>query len=195
MSVSFHAKTRRRKGRRRSLNSCPLLEKKGYNILDKNSQRVERSNMRILFATDGAKQSDAAIEMLKNFALSDGDEIKVISVVDMAIPMAIDIYGGYLPDTGELEKTARENAQKLLERAQERIGSHFGGTNLAISAEVLFGSPESRIVETAEAIHPDLIVVGSHGYSRWERLLLGSVSDSVVHHAPCSVLVVRAPAE
>ena len=151
--------------------------------------------MRILFATDGAKQSDAAIDMLKNFALSDGDEVKIVSVVDMAIPMAIDIYGGYLPDTGELEKTARENAQKLLERARERIGSHFEGKNLTISTEVLFGSPESRIVETAEAIHPDLIVLGSHGYSRWERLLLGSVSDSVVHHAPCSVLIVRMPAD
>ena len=37
----------------------------------------------------------------------------------------------------------------------------------------------------------DLIIVGSHDYNRWERLLLGSVSDSVIHHAPCSVLLVR----
>ncbi|HUR97885.1 MAG TPA: universal stress protein, partial [Pyrinomonadaceae bacterium] len=149
----------------------------------------------ILFATDGAKQSDAAIEMLRHFALSDGDEIRIVSVVDMAVPMAIDIYGGYLPDTADLEKTARENAQKLLEGAADRIRSLFEGKNLAISTEVLFGSPESRIVETAEAVHPDIIVLGSHGYSRWERLLLGSVSDSVVHHAPCSVLIVRTPAE
>lgn len=151
--------------------------------------------MKILFATDGAKQSDAAIEMLKLFALSDGDEVKVISVVDMAVPMAIDIYGGYLPDTGELEKTARENAGKLLLSTEERIRAQFPNENLAISSEVLFGSPESRIVETAEATHPDVIVLGSHGYSRWERLLLGSVSDSVVHHAPCSVLIVRTPSE
>jgi nucleotide-binding universal stress UspA family protein len=151
--------------------------------------------MKILFATDGAKQSDAAIEMLKLFALSDGDEVKVISVVDMAVPMAIDIYGGYLPDNGELEKTARENAGKLLLSTEERIRAQFPNENLAISSEVLFGSPESRIVETAEATHPDVIVLGSHGYSRWERLLLGSVSDSVVHHAPCSVLIVRTPAE
>jgi hypothetical protein len=54
--------------------------------------------MKILFATDGAKQSDAAIEMLRKFALSDGDEIKVVSVVDMAVPMAIDIYGGFTAD-------------------------------------------------------------------------------------------------
>lgn len=151
--------------------------------------------MKILFATDGAKQSDAAAAMLQNFALSDGDEIKIVTVVDMAVPMAIDIYGGYLPDTGELEKTARENAVKLLERTEAQIRSHFSKRNLTISSEVLFGSPESRIVETAEAIHPDVIVLGSHGYSRWERLLLGSVSDSVAHHAPCSVLIVRTPPE
>ena len=64
-----------------------------------------------------------------------------------------------------------------------------------MTSEVLFGSPESRIVETAEEFGADLIIVGSHGYSRWERLLLGSVSQSVVHHAPCSVLVVREPVE
>jgi nucleotide-binding universal stress UspA family protein len=151
--------------------------------------------MKILFATDGAKQSDAAIDMLKNLALKAGDEIKIVSVVDMAIPMAIDIYGGYLPDTAELEKTARENAAKLLERTADQIKTNFQGKDLDISTEILFGSPESRIVETAEATHPDLIVLGSHGYSRWERLLLGSVSDSVVHHAPCSVLIVRTPAE
>ena len=133
--------------------------------------------------------------MLRHFALSDGDAISIVSVVDMAVPMAIDIYGGYLPDTTELEKAARQNAAKVLERTEGRIKAHFPDKNLAISSEVLFGSPESRIVETAEATHPDLIVLGSHGYSRWERLLLGSVSDSVVHHAPCSVLIVRAPAE
>lgn len=151
--------------------------------------------MKILFATDGAKQSDAAVDMLQHFALNDGDEIKIVSVVDMAVPMAIDIYGGYLPDTADLEKTARENAAKLLEKTTEKVIRHFEGRNLNVSTDVLFGSPESRIVETAEEMHPDLVVVGSHGHSRWERLLLGSVSDSVVHHAPCSVLVVRTPKE
>lgn len=61
----------------------------------------------------------------------------------------------------------------------------------AISSDILFGSPDSRIVETAEELKADMIVLGSHGYNRWERLLLGSVSDSVVHHAHCSVLIVR----
>lgn len=147
--------------------------------------------MKILFASDGGKQSDAAIEAVRKFTLGQGDEVKIISVVDMALPMAIDIYGGYLPDTAELEKTARENAAKIVAEAAEKVRDFGDAAGAGVSTDVLFGSPDSRIVETAEEWKADLIVVGSHGYSRWERLLLGSVSDSVVHHAPCSVLVVR----
>ena len=149
--------------------------------------------MKILFATDGAKQSEAAIEMLKHFQLGEGDEIKVVSVIDMAVPMAVDIYGGYLPDTSEFEKTAKENATKILETAAASLRDHFNDPPLNVATEVLFGSPESRIVEASEEFKPNLVVVGSHGYSTWERLILGSVSDSVAHHVPCSVLIVRSP--
>jgi len=149
--------------------------------------------MKILFATDGAKQSEAAIEMLKHFQLGEGDEIKVVSVIDMAVPMAVDIYGGYLPDTSEFEKTAKENASKILETAAASLRDHFKDPPLNVATEVLFGSPESRIVEASEEFKPNLVVVGSHGYSTWERLILGSVSDSVAHHVPCSVLIVRSP--
>ncbi|MBC7900350.1 MAG: universal stress protein [Saprospiraceae bacterium] len=151
--------------------------------------------MKILLATDGAKQSDAAIESLKRMLLTDGDEIRIVNVVDMALPMSIDIYGGYLPDTTELEKTAREHAAKILEQTSAKLNAFVDGQKVTVTSEMLFGSPESRIVETAEEWRADLVIIGSHGYSRWERLLLGSVSDSVVHHAPCSVLVVRIPPE
>ena len=145
--------------------------------------------MKILVAADGTKQGDSAIEMLGNLKLGEGDEIKIVSVVDMAVPLAIDVYGGYLPDTTELEKAARDNAERVLETAVNR--SKEIAAEATTSGEVLFGSPESRIVETAEQIRADLIILGSHGYNRWERLLLGSVSNSVLHHAPCSVLIVR----
>ncbi|MEJ7846664.1 MAG: universal stress protein [Pyrinomonadaceae bacterium] len=151
--------------------------------------------MKILLATDGAKQSDAAIDSLKRMLFSEGDEVKIVNIVDMALPMSIDIYGGYLPDTTELEKTAREHAAKILEQTAAKLNEFANNQGVSITTEMLFGSPESRIVETAEAWMADLVIVGSHGYSRWERLLLGSVSDSVVHHAPCSVLVVRVPPE
>lgn len=147
--------------------------------------------MKILLATDGTKHSESAIEALKNYKFRQGDEIKLISVIDMAVPMSIDIYAGYLPTTSEIEKSARENAEKILETTSQYIKEQLTECDVSISTEVLLGSPESRIVETAEEMNADLIIVGSHGYNRWERLLLGSVSDSVVHHAPCSVLVVR----
>ena len=145
--------------------------------------------MNILLATDGTRQGDAALDMLKTFRLSETDKVKIVSVVDMAVPLAIDVYGGYLPDTTELEKVARDNATRVMETAVSTAKEIAAPAE--ITGEVLYGSPESRIVETAESLPADLIVLGSHGYSRWERLLLGSVSNSVLQHAPCSVLVVR----
>lgn len=149
--------------------------------------------MKILFATDGTKHSEAALEIVAQLNLGVSGEIKIITVVDMAVPLTVDVYAGYLSSTTEIEKAAREHAFKILEETKAKLSSQFENQNVSITAEVLFGSPESRIVETAEQMHAELIVVGSHGYNRWERLLLGSVSDSVVHHAPCSVLVVRTP--
>lgn len=151
--------------------------------------------MKIILATDGTKYGDAAAEMLNRIGLGDGDEVKIVSVVDLAVPLVVDVYGGYLPDTSELEKTAKENAQKILAEASERAKVIVGSKGVTVTTEILFGSPESRIVETAEETQADLIIMGSHGYKSWERLLLGSVSSSVVHHAPCSVLVVRLGAE
>jgi nucleotide-binding universal stress UspA family protein len=147
--------------------------------------------VKVILATDGTKFADAAAEILGKLTLGDGDSVKIISVVDLAMPMAIDIYGGYLPDTSELEKVARENAEKVVGAAKTRVATLLVGKKVDVSVEVLFGSPDSRIVETAEDDGADLIVIGSHGYKQWERLLLGSVSDSVVHHAHCSVLIVR----
>jgi nucleotide-binding universal stress UspA family protein len=149
--------------------------------------------MKILLATDGAKQSDAATQMLKRLVIHDGDQIFVVCVVDAAVPMAVDLYGGYLPDTTEYEKAAKENAKTLLANTAASLATQLSDRKVEIKTELSFGSPESRIVEMADEIKPDLIVVGTHGYSGWERLLLGSVSDAVVHHAPCSVMVVRCP--
>lgn len=147
--------------------------------------------MKILLATDGTKHSDCAIEMIEKFDLSAGDEVRIVSVVDLTLPPSIDLYAGYLPTASDLEKSALENAEKILESSLEKIQRSFEGKNVFVSTEALHGSPERRIVETAEEMRADLIIVGSHGYNRWERLLLGSVSDSVIHHAPCSVMVVR----
>jgi nucleotide-binding universal stress UspA family protein len=149
--------------------------------------------MKIILATDGTKQGEAAVEALRKFALDSADEVKLICVVDMSVPIGVDVYGGFLPDTAGLENAARESGQRILDASMDTVRQMFENSGVEISGELLFGSPDSRIVEAAENFNADLIVVGSHGYNRWERLLLGSVSASVVHHAPCSVLVVRMP--
>ncbi len=149
--------------------------------------------MKILLATDGTKCSDDAVKMISKFSFSQDDSLKIISVIDMALPLSVDIYGGFLPPNIELEKAVKENADKILAETSEKVKNFLKLNPSQISTEALFGSPESRIVETAEEMKADIIIVGSHGYNSWERLLLGSVSDSVVHHAPCSVLVVRTP--
>jgi len=147
--------------------------------------------MRVLIATDGGKHSEMAIEAVKMLNVAELTEIRIISVVDMSVPLAIDVYAGYLPSTAEIEKAAKENAESIVKAASEKVAEILKGTDVEITNEVLTGSPESCIVETAERMKADLIIVGSHSYNRWERLLLGSVSDSVIHHAPCSVLVVK----
>jgi len=147
--------------------------------------------MKIIVATDGTRQGEGAIAALKKFTLDHQDEVKVICVVDMSVPIGVDVYGGFLPDTAGLENAARENAQRILDASIGAINGMSANESAAVGGELLFGSPDSRIVEAAENFGADLVIVGSHGYNRWERLLLGSVSDSVVHHAPCSVLVVR----
>jgi len=147
--------------------------------------------MKVILATDGTQQSEATIDITKSLNFTEGDEILVISVMDMALPLSVDVYAGYLPSTDEIETTVKENAENILETTGNKLKAIFADKNISIVTELLNGSPESRIVEKAEEIEADLIIVGSHGYNRWERLLLGSVSDSVIHHAPCSVLVVR----
>lgn len=147
--------------------------------------------MKIILATDGTSYSRAALEGLCEFNMSEGDEVIVISVLDLALPMGVDAFGGYLPDTSEIELSAKENAEKYVNDAKEVLARRFGAVGVAIRGKVVFGTPESRIIELAEEVKADLIVAGSHGYRRWERVLLGSVSNSLVQHAACSVMIVR----
>ncbi len=100
--------------------------------------------MKILLAIDGTKHGDAAAEMVMKMSLGAGDSIHLISVVDMAVPMSIDLYGGYLPDTNELEKTAKENAAKVIAETSSKFAAHFEGKGVAITGDVLFKSSIGR---------------------------------------------------
>ncbi len=146
--------------------------------------------MRVLLVTDGTKFSDFAIEKLLDLNLSPDSEVRVLSVVDVPTPIGFDPILG-MSNYAELEQIQREQVDKIVETGINKIKA--ARADLQVSSQTATGSPESRIVEIAEEWQADLIIVGSHGYNAWERLLLGSVSNAVVHHAPCSVLVARMP--
>ena len=149
--------------------------------------------MKILVATDGSDYSKAAIDALANVvAKPETTAFKIVSSVEFPMMLPTNGFIGASAEYyDELEKAGHEQAKKSVEHAETRIRSLFPNETLDITAEVVGGSPQRVLVEKAAEWNADLIVVGSHGYGFWSRALLGSVSNSVVQHAPCSVLVVR----
>ncbi len=152
--------------------------------------------MKILIATDGSDYSKSAIDALANIvAKPETTAFKIVSSVEF--PTMLPTNGFIVASADyydEFEKAGHEQAKNAVEQAETQIRSLFPSETLDITAEIVNGSPQRVLVEKAADWGADLIVVGSHGYGFWSRALLGSVSNSVVHHAPCSVLVVRTAA-
>ncbi len=148
--------------------------------------------MKVLIAIDNSVHSELAVEEFLRLGFAFETEVKIVSVIEVPIPYPVDVYGGDTSYLLEVERIERQRAQETLENAVQKIRTSENGAKLTISYEVLTGTPEVQVVEIAENWGANLLIVGSHGYNTWERLLLGSVSDAIVHHAPCSVLVVRA---
>jgi nucleotide-binding universal stress UspA family protein len=90
----------------------------------------------------------------------------------------------------QLEKSVREGARATVDQSLQKLKAIENET-LRISGEAIEGAPGQAIVEEAERWGANLIVMGSRGLGTWNRLLLGSVSSNVVHHAKCSVEIVR----
>ncbi len=149
--------------------------------------------MKILIATDGSAFSGAAVEeccrLFPNLANS---EIKIVSVFEEDYALAAEpftISAEYIQQMADVaERQAGHFCASAANLIRERI--HDGEPDLKI--EIVKGPPEKEIVDLAVSWGADLIVVGCHGRGFWGRML-GSVSDAVVHHARCSVLVVRKP--
>jgi nucleotide-binding universal stress UspA family protein len=86
----------------------------------------------------------------------------------------------------ELTEAYRDEANESLDRTARVLG-------VEAARRVEYGDAATEITRVAREDGFDVIVVGSHGSGFVKRVLLGSVSQYLLHHAPCAVLVVRAP--
>lgn len=148
--------------------------------------------MKVLLAVDGSKHAKAAVlKFCEIFGDGSDLKIRIVSVVDDSVSIdGIDRFGAATEYYSRLEDIKKEFAEKSVEEAETLIKAKLGD-DVYVDTDVVIGSPKARIVEDAEEWDADLIIVGSHGYGFFERLLVGSVSDAVLHHAHCSVLVVK----
>jgi nucleotide-binding universal stress UspA family protein len=151
---------------------------------------------KVLLATDGSKEAELTARSAAELADKTGSELHVVHVFGItpwypAYPEATDFYGAELEDPEleeDLQRTSQQRARELLDAEVEKLRS-VGGT--LAQAHLVEGGVPQEIVGLAEKIGAGLVVVGSRGRGRIRRALMGSVSDSVVRHAHCPVLVVR----
>jgi nucleotide-binding universal stress UspA family protein len=146
--------------------------------------------MKILLATDGSDYSKAAVNSVAERPWPEGSEVKIISATEVPYAPTTEVW--VLPDSyySELDRVVREQAEAAVKYAVERIEAGKA-PGLEVITKIINGSAREVILDEAERWDADLIVLGSHGYSGWQRFLLGSVSHAVATHARCSVEIVR----
>jgi nucleotide-binding universal stress UspA family protein len=143
--------------------------------------------MKILLAIDDSKFSKAALNAVLALAPLPGTEVRVLHVVEPPSVLVARGMGGYSSNLRMVWEAQRRNGEALVKRFAKQLVAE----GLKVTTSVVQGEPRGKIVDVASKWHADLIVVGSHGRHGLERFLMGSVSEAVVHHAPCSVQVVR----
>jgi nucleotide-binding universal stress UspA family protein len=139
----------------------------------------------LLIAVDGSPSSHHAAN--QGFGLARQTNAKVTLAYVLEAPPVIPVgpLSGYVmtapPRTDADLERARAELQSLAREAKD----------VPVETRVELGVPADVICELAERLSVDLVVVGARGLNAGTRWLMGSVSDCVVHHAPCPVLVVR----
>jgi nucleotide-binding universal stress UspA family protein len=153
--------------------------------------------MNLLIAIDDSADSEACLREVVTRPWPDDTQVHVLSVTNV-LPAA-PLPGAGLPPVvsgGELVSAdatvdvatdLAEAARRIAARGMELLQAH----GLKARLRVRRGGAGSEIVAEAREWPADLVVVGTRGHGAIKRALLGSVADYVMHHAPCSVEVVR----
>jgi nucleotide-binding universal stress UspA family protein len=141
---------------------------------------------RILLATDGSQEAELAALRAVELADATHSELHVVHVG--VVPIFLKSYPGTLGYYGKLYEQIEEESRQRLRELSLWVKA-AGGT--VAGAHLRMGEVALEIVALAEELGAGLIVMGSRGLGGVRRALMGSVSDSVVRHAHCPVLVVR----
>ena len=160
---------------------CPVLVVKGH----------PRALRRIVVAVDGSADAFAAARFCASLPLERDVEIQLLAVADMpTLPIGPpEMLGapGWIPAPAELAR-----ARAALEAMLWSVEAAFRPRVNRVECSVIVGRAGAEIVSASEA-GVDLVAVGARGLGGLGRLLLGSVSERVLHHAACPVLVVKRP--
>ncbi len=153
-----------------------------------------RKGLKILLATDGSDCSMAAIRSVAKRPWPTATCVKLISAFSPFMPVADPATGFFYAEqtvvaAEAIEKAGRSRAAEAITQGRELLSdSSFAQIE---QSEPLMGSAKAVILDEAAEWGADMIVVGSHGWRKVERLVMGSVSESVALHAQCSVEVIR----
>ncbi len=142
--------------------------------------------MRILLAIDGSAPSHDAIEEVAHRPWPSSSTLRILSVIQPYTPPATEVVLASATFEDIRERQEQE-AEQLTRQAREQVAA----SGLSVETEVRVGDPRTTIVDAADEWRADLIVVGSHGRTGINRLVMGSVAQAVVAQAHCSVEVVR----
>jgi nucleotide-binding universal stress UspA family protein len=160
----------------------------------------DEAAMNILVPIDGSEYAAAALDAVARRPWPQGTNVRLVHVIPSAAlaaamyappppAMAMATSQTWPAELVEAHARMSEHAQQLLAQAQARLQS----AGIAAEIRMREGDARDEIVEEARDFRADLIVMGSHGYTGLKRFLLGSVAQSVLLHAPCSVEIVRTP--
>jgi nucleotide-binding universal stress UspA family protein len=153
--------------------------------------------IRVLVGTDGSNQAKAAVEAVARRSWPDKTEARVVAVVETLVPVVPALMPALEGQTYATEPAYRiieasdERQEARLHTATDEAANRLQQAGLATTLLVTNGAPGRDIVAEAEHWNADCIFVGARGLGALDRLVLGSVSDAIVHHGQCAVEVVR----
>jgi nucleotide-binding universal stress UspA family protein len=158
-------------------------------LVEERTVEVNYFPKKILLATDASKDAEKAALIASDIANSTGSELHVLHVGNTKdFHIAPGAEQSFSPRTGSLGEI-REKAEKTLEDAAKQV-EEAGGT--VAQAHLRLGDPDDEILRFCDEQGGfGLIVMGSRGLTRIKRVVMGRVSESIVRHAHCPVLVAR----